>query len=59
MDRKKITEAIQNVYMNFGPLNQRHVLEEALKRISDTNLLALALDLGIDTDSILQPELRP
>ena len=50
MDRKKIAEAIRKQY-NFS--STRDALIQSLKYLSDTNLLAFAIDLGIDTDAIL------
>lgn len=51
--RTKLIEAILKVSQ------QNNAQEEAIKLgcyyLSDTNLIALAMDLGIDTDSILTP----
>lgn len=55
MDRTKITEAILK---REGELSSYPELRQTLKYFSDNNLLALAIDLGIDTDAILSKEAR-
>ena len=53
--REKIVKAILNHAANNS--NQEQDLREALRRIvSDATLIALALDLGIDTDAVLSSE---
>jgi len=49
MNRTKIVEAILN--QNHTVPNQ--ALMEALKYLSDMNLLGLAISLGVDTDAVL------
>jgi hypothetical protein len=49
MDRTKIIEAI---FRRDPPMAEKD-LREILKRMSDTNLLAFAIDLGINTDEVL------
>lgn len=51
MNRKLIVEAIKR----SAVLNRQQLesLVQALSYLSDTNLLSLAIDLGIDTDAIL------
>lgn len=51
MNRKLIMEAIEKAGGNVRSLE---ALRRAFKYLSDTNLLALAIDLEIDTDSLLK-----
>ena len=48
--RKLIIEAILK---RAGTINPQSVLAESLKWLSDTNLIAFAIDLGIDTNDVL------
>jgi len=50
MNRKLLIEAILKVARDSS---REIVLDNVLKRLSDTNLLAFAIDLGIDTDAVL------
>lgn len=51
MDRTKLVNAIVEKFRQSNPLAQESLLVEALRRISsDTNLIAFAMELGIDTD---------
>lgn len=54
MNRKLIVEAIVRIEMG----TRRSNLPTILAYLSDTNLLALAIDLGIDTDKLCSPEAR-
>ena len=63
MDRSKLMEAI----LKHDQPTYKNAMVEALKRLSDTNLIAFAIDLGIDTDALfsgprlpgyLAPEVR-
>ncbi|HEX9504251.1 MAG TPA: hypothetical protein VF974_08125 [Patescibacteria group bacterium] len=55
MNRSKIINAILEEFRKHNPRNQEHVLVDALKHIvSDTGLLAFAIELGIDTDRVLE-----
>ena len=49
MNRTKIVDAI----LKLGSFNHDVLLLSALKRLSDTNLLAFAIEMGIDTDAVL------
>jgi len=48
--RMKIVEAL----LKRADTHQREVISEALKYLSDTNLICLAQDLRIDTDAVFQ-----
>ncbi len=47
--RKKIIEAI----LKRADIRKNEVLAETLRWLSDTNLLALAIQLGIDVEAVL------
>ncbi len=52
-----LTEAILAEYRKYGRADQESILKDALRRISsDTNMVAFAMELGIDTDKLLNPE---
>ena len=48
MNRTKLMQAVMNVARGMDP-----AAIEAVKSLSDINLLAFAIQIGIDTDSIL------
>jgi len=50
MDRQKLIDAIVEKFRNSNPLAQQTLLVEALRRISDPNLIVFAIDNGINTD---------
>lgn len=52
MSRTKVIERIMELYLNSYPIAQKVLFTEAIKHISDTSLVALALELGIDTDRL-------
>lgn len=58
MNRKLIVEAIEKYHVDRLDLNGIVTLRSAIKYLSDTNLLAFAIDLGIDTDAILTQEAK-
>jgi hypothetical protein len=51
MNRSLLVEAILKI--SPRTIDPKIIVAEALRYISDTNLLALAISLGLDTDDIL------
>lgn len=49
MDRTKLMEKILEEYDKHGPKDQRYGFQQALLRIRDMDLWAMAVDLGIVT----------
>lgn len=51
--RKMIMEAVLKEYAVHNDRNKAHILEDAMKRIPDMDLIVFAQELGIDTDKVL------
>lgn len=53
MNRQRLFDAIWLEYKNRTSTGKEQILVEALKTMSDSNLIMFAQDIGIDTDKIL------
>lgn len=57
MDRKKLIDAILKTLGDTSNTDLG-VVKLTMARLSDTNLIAFAIDLGIDTDALAEPAVR-
>lgn len=57
MNRKKIVDAILNKLGDLRSCDPQ-TIRDLMKLLSDTNLIAYAISIGVDTDAILSAEVK-
>ena len=52
--RQKLTDKIIEKYHEMNGVAQEALVMEAIRRLSDTSLIAFAIEINIDTDAIFE-----